>query len=195
MEKCIVCLGATCTHESCLQVHQAEALCHKVSAFLSQSGLSKDSTPVILGGDFNSYWRKYHSDKFDTLPAGVPHLTSGVYELLSTGNLDGEHHDHPNQRGRVLLRHTPVTACGLKLKSAFSDLHGHEPALTTRTADFEGTLDYIWLSQPHFKVTGTLPFPFSDDAKLGDITLAPCPNDSEPSDHLSVTCDVELLPA
>ena len=59
-----------------------------------------------------------------------------MYELLSTDNLDGEHHDHSYQCGRGLLRHTPVTACGLAFKSAFAELHGRGSALTMRTADF-----------------------------------------------------------
>ena len=41
--------------------------------------------------------RKWKSDTFDDVPEGEC-ITSGAYELLSTGKLPASSHDHPSQR-------------------------------------------------------------------------------------------------
>ena len=37
----------------------------QVVAFLKEHGHSSIDVPLVLGGDFNSLWRKYRSDPFD----------------------------------------------------------------------------------------------------------------------------------
>lgn len=39
--------------------------CMQVVAFLNDNGYCAADTPLVLGGDFNSLWRKHRSDPFD----------------------------------------------------------------------------------------------------------------------------------
>ncbi len=77
-----------------------------------------------------------------------------------------------------------------------------EPALTTRTATFDGVLDYIFVSVPHWHVVRTLRMPYEEPdeavppsaipvkARYGG--LGPIPNATFPSDHLAMACDLAL---
>jgi hypothetical protein len=194
---------------------QAAVLCQQISAFLAgqvqQGVLASADVPVVIGGDFNSLWRKYRGDAFDEVqgrgegergcpagrvacqgfplwrpgPAGVcccvrkqpaaasgqmggvqraggcqlllpppephpptstPHrpalqvppdagfVTSGVYTLLSTGELRPDHQDHPYKRQpggsvsealqREELRELQLGTAGLALQSAHMMAHG-----------------------------------------------------------------------
>ncbi len=123
--------------------------------------------PVIIGGDFNSLSRKGKPDQFDrTLPSGGQ--PSGVYELLSSGELSPLHPDHPwTRRGGAtsgssvgltgawleirtatalgeatnecsLLAGVTLDTSGLRLKSSYHACNGWEPPLTTKTDSFAG---------------------------------------------------------
>lgn len=169
-------------------------MCQRVQHVMSARQLSIDTTPVIFGGDFNSMWRKYASDPFDQLPAGVPHLTSGVYDLLDGGTLLHSHQDHPNNRGRAgpsLVEDFPhLTTGALKLLSVHMALNGQEPPLTHKTGSFTATLDYIWVS-PHLHVLSVAPMPYETQGT--DPGAFPAiPNEEHPSDHLPLACEVEL---
>lgn len=61
------------------------------------------------------------------------------------------------------------------------DLLHREPALTTRTSDFAGCLDYVWVTPQHFSVTGTLALPYPDIPGWRDpmdIAFLPIPGES-----------------
>ena len=77
------------------------------------------------------------------------------------------------------------------LKSALKQYHGTEPSYTnfaqqSRDSEpFMGTLDYIFYS-PHFQVLDASPIDRPDPPIL-------CPNENEPSDHLLIWADFQLV--
>jgi hypothetical protein len=116
---------------------QAAVLCGQIRAFLQQQVqrgvLASEDVAVVIGGDFNSLWRKYRSDQFDAVPPGG-HVTSGVYRLLSTGRLEPQHPDHPYRRQpggsmsealqREELLQLQLDTAGLRLQSMHVAAHG-----------------------------------------------------------------------
>ncbi|MEW5311625.1 MAG: hypothetical protein WDW38_003324 [Sanguina aurantia] len=174
------------------------------------------TTAVILGGDLNSLWRKYGADYFDKVIPSRGHLTSGVYTLMSTASLSPEHPDHPAMRRRRGVKAAEAAASAvaagirksfkgvtidggpLQLRSAYYMAHGREPALTTRTHDFAGCLDYVFVTPQHFSVSGTLALPYSDTPGWRDpmdIPFQPIPGPVHPSDHLAMGCVLEFVTA
>ncbi|KAK9810006.1 hypothetical protein WJX72_003259 [[Myrmecia] bisecta] len=178
---------------------QAAIVCAQIQDLLNRSRQS--GAPVIMAGDYNSLWRKYRSDPFDKVPEGK-FLTSGVYQLLATGQLEVSHQDHPSQRrpdeDDELAREIFSTS-GLSLHSMIlATPTQREPPLTTKTDKFAGCLDYIFLSQIHWLVTGVLGMPYNGaDGSVvdpADVDFPPVPDAIFPSDHLSMGCKLQLLP-
>lgn len=90
--------------------------------------------PMLICGDFNS----------------VP--DSGVYQLLATGSVPG---DHPDFNGKSYGKFTASgVAHHLGLRSAYSGI-GELP-LTNYTPSFLGVIDYIWFSTQSVTVTDVL---------------------------------------
>ena len=58
-------------------------------------------------------------------------------------------------------------AAGLRLRSMHVEARGAEPPLTTRTATFDGALDYIFVSEGHFSVAAALEMPYDDAGSSG----------------------------
>ncbi|CAD7696017.1 unnamed protein product [Ostreobium quekettii] len=179
-----------------VKVAQAHALCAAVAKFLERQSQPAE-TPVVLCGDFNSLWRKYDADEYDKIIDGR-HLTSGTYELLRVGELDSSHPHHPlrrNHSGRPRGGHIwglKFSTSGRTFESAYHKVHGCEPLVTNKTDDFEGCLDYIYLSKGHFNVLETLSMPY-DSAGLENpkhVVLPPMPNAMFPSDHLALGATV-----
>ncbi len=118
--------------------------CMQVVAFLKDNGHRPSDVPLVLGGDFNSLWRKYRSDDFDQARSAVKlqdsapgeqhavgsaevhllqvlpgqPLTSGVYQLLASGQLSPAHPDHAAMR-RSSWEVGPLHSSGLSLQSAY----------------------------------------------------------------------------
>jgi hypothetical protein len=90
--------------------------------------------------------------------------------------------------------------------------------LTTRTATFDGTLDYLFLSAGHWQVLSTLDMPFPSQQQQGQgqhgqrpggggltgahavppgsvsqAAFPPAPNAVWASDHVAVGAELELL--
>ena len=124
--------------------------------------------PLILAGDYNS----------------TP--DSGVYELFSTGKLSP---DHPQWRGMNFGKYTQEGIHNpQRFVSAYAK-HG-EPEYTNCSADFCGTLDYIWATPESIRpiqVLDVVPM-----AKLG-VLLRPFPNALLPSDHVPLVADLQLV--
>jgi mRNA deadenylase 3'-5' endonuclease subunit Ccr4 len=156
--------------------------------------------------------------------ASAAHPGSGVYRLLATGTLPSSHPDHPAaaaaraaevagqgsgedegtgprpqaQGGRRGWRRRSLSTRGLAFASAHAAARGgREPALTTRTATFQGALDHVFFSRHgaaggggdrgplSWRVAATLDMPELD---------GPIPDARWPSDHLAVGADLELVP-
>lgn len=149
------------------------------------------------------------------VPPGHP-LVSGVYSLLAgpEGGIDSTHPDHPARRslagspGQHGLAGLRLGSAPFRLASAAVQAWGREPPLTTRTASFSGTLDYVFLSRGHWAVSEALSLPYRFDpapasrhTAVNDPTDVPLaqlpaiPNDRFPSDHLPLAFRLHLLPA
>lgn len=171
-----------------LKTMQAWLLMEAAQSHITKWKLPED-TNVVLAGDFNSLPRKTDPDDFDpVLPKGG--LVSGVYELITTGALPSHHLDHPATR--VGLHGLGSLSTKLCLQSAMAIALGEEPPLTTKTADFQGTLDYIFVRMPqHVVRVLQMPFEGLHEAEA----FPPIPNQTLwPSDHLALVCDVAVVP-
>ena len=49
-----------------IKLAQAALLCGQAADMITAEGLQVHDTPVMLGGDWNSLWRKYKPDVYDT---------------------------------------------------------------------------------------------------------------------------------
>eukprot|EP00198_Chlamydomonas_reinhardtii_P001467 XP_001690803.1 CCR4-NOT transcription complex, subunit 6-like protein [Chlamydomonas reinhardtii] len=221
-------LLAACTHLfwnpafADVKAFQATVLCSEMAGFLTRhvGPDAPSSVPVVLGGDFNSVACKRVPDVFDPkLPRDGQ--ASGVYALLTRGSLPPSHPDHPASRRRpgeaanADFKGQPLTTSGIQLASSYVVAHGMDPPLTTRTNNFAGCLDYIFVSPRHFDVLRTLELPYEhssgEEAPRGDpgrggagggkgeaagtypgvrdpmdVPFPPIPNEVFPSDHLSL---------
>ena len=124
--------------------------------------------PMLVCGDFNS----------------MP--DSGVYELLANGYLSGKHSDLQESvfgsYGETGFRHD------LRLRSGYREVLGAEPSFTNYTADFVGSLDYIFFTHDTIQATGVLEPPSLPVVKKNTAL----PNPQFPSDHISLLAEFEL---
>jgi len=180
---------------------------------------SSSSAHIVLAGDFNSVVRKTRPDAFDQPRAGcwdgVSALSSGVYELCSSGSLSTNHPDHPVNRvanlSEMSKMRSPVSL-GMSFTSAYKLATGKEPCVTTKCFDFAATLDYIFVptsavQSDRMSVVNTLALPYEDtdesDTWLGQAAVASVipelgvsiPNKNFPSDHLAIGCDIAFFPS
>jgi CCR4-NOT transcription complex subunit 6 len=114
--------------------------------------------PMIVAGDFNSTVR------------------SGVYQLLTTGHLPGDHKDLGSYKYGDISRHGARHTFGLK--SSYGSIN--ELPFTNYTPGYTGVLDYILYSTGSLSVTGVL-------GEVDPVYLRRVPgfpNQHYPSDHL-----------
>ena len=81
----------------------------------------------------------------------------------------------------------------LSLQSAYTQCNGHEPEITNSLGgdrQFEGCLDYIWLSSDSLRAVEVLPLPSIDEARAEGGAL---PNSRIPSDHLPIGAHIVFL--
>jgi mRNA deadenylase 3'-5' endonuclease subunit Ccr4 len=123
--------------------------------------------PYILAGDWN--------------------LTpdSATYKLLTTGALPKEDASFPTPKHDFNWMPTIQP-----MKSAYAEFEGSEPDFTNYARvkeddPFIDTLDYIFLSNG-WKVVGVQKIPHRKDVD------GPFPNETEPSDHVLISADLEL---
>ena len=135
----------------------------QVKALLTALSRMTPRLPALVCGDFNS----------------TP--VSGVYELLSTGDLPDDHDDARPQDPAVPPLELPGDwRRGARLRSAYAAVDGEEPPRTTALGPphaFEACLDYVWHT-----------------AELEPVAVMPCPPDAVlagglpnavvPSDHV-----------
>jgi CCR4-NOT transcription complex subunit 6 len=170
--------------------------------------LNASSIPVIIAGDFNSLPIKRYSDAFDKVPSGEE-LVSGVYELMTKGEITPEHRDHPATRrkgrqrgsgggggGGSQLSDIELSSKGFSFDSAAVEAWGSEPMFTNRTPGFTGCLDYIFYTPTSFEISEILKMPFGGSDGSGKVEeeeeaevlrkFPAIPNADWPSDHLAV---------
>ena len=49
-----------------IKLAQAVLLCSQAVAMIEEEGMEVADVPVVFGGDWNSLWRKYRPDVYDT---------------------------------------------------------------------------------------------------------------------------------
>ena len=162
-----------------IKAAQAALLCCAIREFLKShlTVLSIAKLPILLGGDFNSLPSKTESDAFDVVPEGGV-LVSGAYQLLTQGSITAQHQDHPAERRRrrkdddrsggindeAELVAMKLNTGGFTFASAAKTAWGEEPAFTTKTPGFTGTLDYVFYTPENFEVCEILEMPFGEQA-------------------------------
>jgi CCR4-NOT transcription complex subunit 6 len=195
-----------------LKVLQAAALCDELARLGGGGETESPLPPLVLGGDLNSP----ALDSADNAAPGAPSCEgepAGAVVLLSTGACPPGHPHHPaRQRGGVPA---PLTTGPWGPLTSVRAAAGGEPSLTTRrSAGFEATLDYIFVSAQHWRVRAVLADPWWEEAGQGEGgggggrgDLAPnppppappaesfsaLPNADWPSDHLAVGAVLELV--
>lgn len=180
---------------------QTGVVCQQMAKFVRDKCPPGRSPAFLLMGDLNSLWRKYSTDAWDRIiPSAPGYMTSGVYEMLHTGQLPKSHPDHPfTRRADNSAAQAPFTSGGLMLRSLHFSLLGHEPPVTNRTDKFAGCLDYVFFSPAEWTPLTHLGLPYEyeaeNDAATKDpmrVLLPPLPNRQFPSDHLPIGGDLFL---
>lgn len=126
--------------------------------------------PLIVAGDFNS------------------EPDSGVYQLLSEGDVPGDHEDCKEYNYGVYSKEG--FHHDLKLNSSFALIN--EPPFTNYNGDFIGVLDYIWFTPQSLRVLGVLEPIGMDEIRA---QKSPLPNAHFPSDHICTVAEFEVLSA
>lgn len=122
--------------------------------------------PLLICGDFNS-------------AAGT-----GVYDLITNGNLPGTHADLANRGYGTFTR--DGMAHPFKLKSAYNGTE--ELSFTNYVPNFSGVLDYIWYSTNTLQVRGLL-----GNIDEGYLRRVPgFPNHHFPSDHIALKAEFSV---
>eukprot|EP01039_Chlorochromonas_danica_P000380 gene380-413_t len=167
---------------------QTAACMNAIEAFLQELHLEKTpNLPIVLCGDFNSVPVINHPHSGDL-------LASAPFQLLRNGALSSRHPQHPDSWYRTLRDGATNPQLGdLKLSRQLDNLfdddafQGYRPHFTTKTDDFQGWVDHIWVNGG-VNVTGVhLPTVSIKDAQtLSGASFPPIPNQNHPSDHLPV---------
>ena len=131
-------------------------------SIMSNSG----TIPYILCGDFNS------------LP------DSSVYNTITTGKINYKHIDFTFEHNTIKPKQIKYS---IPMISSYKTILKNEPIFTNYTADFKGTLDYIFLSK-HWNTKSILPIPpkFILDKETA------IPNSKFPSDHLPLMSTITI---
>ena len=163
-----------------IKVIEALSVLTAMKKFLDDRSLTEDAVSLVLCGDFNSM--EVHQPEF-CRKKDTGETVGGVYGLIHTGKLAATHPEHP-----ACFRH-PCT-----LRDLVSPLHPMTPAdhfpstltqphmATTKTADFSGRIDYIWIGQG-INVSHVLELPFTAETFAA---FPPIPGPVWPSDHLAI---------
>lgn len=136
------------------------------------------SLPVVLCGDFNA---------LPTLPHSS--VSSGVFEVLSTGRLPADHPHHPDMWHSTIenpYKGHPPQLSDVASPMAFSHVYDkkygfaeYTPVFTTKTDDFTGFVDHVWVSE-EIKVECVLAHPLHGvsrpDVASRVLDFEPIPN-------------------
>lgn len=157
--------------------------------------------PIILCGDLNTTPDIGYSATTQTL------LQSGPFELLSNGFLDVDHPQHPDKvyttlgrnisprMGPLLTTLLPSVNTTVEpherkklLYNSFylSEYFKYRPLFTTKTDDFQGWIDHIWVDKTVNIDMVLIPPIINDDLDANRKARAfnPIPDKHYPSDHL-----------
>lgn len=186
-----------------IKAMQTAAVMDAINKFYIELGFTKNQPqpPLVLCGDFNT----------------VPDLgfddtgckPSAPFQLLEHGVLKTSHPQHPDtfyskvecipgKPGHQSPENPRLGefSTGWKLRNAYDlpEFDGQQPLFTTKTDDFQGWIDHIWISDD-VDVTNVL----SPPIRRGDLeaghkarSFSPIPSKNYPSDHLPIGVIVKI---
>jgi 2',5'-phosphodiesterase len=145
-----------------------------------------DGLPCVLAGDFN----------FGP--------ESAAYQIIAEGSIAADHPHQPpltskNADGEVVehswrpIVHPPMVSAYVANGKRDPDFTNLAFTAFQKESDppFVGTLDYIFLSKPHWKSLHTRPLPSREEVLP---TCSSYPTADEPSDHVAIWADLDLDP-
>ncbi len=150
-----------------VKLWQSVSLMREVQQFITARDLA-----LILCGDFNS------------------EPSSAVYEYMVTGGISPSHPDLVVSHGnlRILPADSSLITHNIEMGSAMFSGMGEEPQFTNYTANFKGTLDYMFYTPSRLRVMAVSALPEEEEIRAtGGEGL---PSTSYPSDHLLLCCDM-----
>lgn len=135
-----------------IKTTQTFAAMEAIGRFAQVCGYTKENTPaVILCGDLNGMPYRVPSNGWSAEEGDNP---TGMFELLSTGTLSNIHPEHPDQwhskvRSRGTCPRIGAFHSNLRLQNAYQlpEFSHYAPLFTTKTDDFQGWIDHIWVSE------------------------------------------------
>jgi CCR4-NOT transcription complex subunit 6 len=171
---------------------QAFAATEALTRFSSVLGYTPSKPPpLILCGDFNAMPTRSGKENSTPEVDGTPKEdeTSAIFELLTSGELSSAHPQHPDQwytrvpSAPICPRLGPLLS-QWKLQNTFRipEFAPYAPAFTTKTNDFAGWIDHIWVND-QITVTHSLVPPVCDATGQSSSDFPPIPNSVSP--HLS----------
>lgn len=151
---------------------------------------SPNDVPIILSGDLN------------TMPTNIPYqygnledtIASAPFEILSNGLLASSHPEHPDcfytkvERGTNPKLGSFNTKLSLRNVYCLPEFEPQKPLFTTKTDEFSGWIDHIWVNS-NLEVTHVLVPPIRSgdlEANLKARKFTPIPSVRHPSDHLPI---------
>eukprot|EP01035_Chromulina_nebulosa_P018937 gene18937-24744_t len=158
-----------------VKLWQTKTLLNEIQQLLLSRTVNSD-IPLVLCGDFNS------------------EPSSAVYELIVKGSIQQPRPEITDTSDNLtVVQNLHILSHRLDLTSAMTSCSGigTEPAFTNYTANFKGTLDYIFYSHSRLRVLSVAIIPTEVDINknCGVGMPAAC----YPSDHFMLCCDILLL--
>lgn len=132
-------------------VHGGRSARGVLSASIASDDDDVAASSTVAGTSAGSGSARSPSPKRSRRGAGAAAGSPGASASVQ-GSMDG---------GGLLFDGVALTTSGLRLGSAHMLAHGQEPPLTTRTPNFAGCLDYIWVSHASVRVEATLGLPYA----------------------------------
>lgn len=165
---------------------QAVAVAEAIERFAEVSGYTKENTPpVILCGDFNVVPYQVPAKGWSAEEGDV---LTGLFELFTTGTLSNVHPEHPDQwhtkvRSQVLCPRIGAYNTNLRLRNAYflPEFAQYAPQFTTKTDDFQGWIDHIWVNDKVEVAQAMVPPVYRGDIKAGALSRAFMPIPDEVS--------------
>lgn len=125
---------------------QAFAAVQALSKFMSND-TKQITTPTVLCGDFNILPYVLGMEQ-------MHNARSGAFELFENGHLSNSHIHHPDTWFNAMVnKDSPNPRIGelksvLRFSNAYElpDFHQFRPLFTTKTDDFQGWIDHIWIN-------------------------------------------------
>ena len=170
---------------------QALAAIEAVKSFSTSMGYASfHDVPIIMSGDLN------------TMPTNIPYqvgsfedtIASAPFEIFTHGCLASTHPEHPDSYYSKVEKGTNPKLGSFNTKLSLSNIYclsefePQKPFFTTKTDEFAGWIDHIWVSS-NIDVTHVLVPPIRSgdlEANLKARKFTPIPSLRHPSDHLPI---------